>query len=76
MRRSITGQKRLLKNWDSPYQPPGWAAAAIVTYRLCGMSLLCGLGLNGDFLHNPKEYVQIDTIPTRVALVAELIRTL
>lgn len=41
-----------------------------------GCPSLCGLGLNGDFLHNPKEYVCIDTIPARVALMAELIRTL
>lgn len=41
-----------------------------------GCPSLCGLGLNGDFLHNPKEYVTIGTIPARVALVAELIRTL
>lgn len=41
-----------------------------------GCPSLCGLGLNGDFLHNPKEYITIDTIPARVALVAELIRTL
>jgi len=41
-----------------------------------GCSTLCGLGLNGDFLHNPKEYINVQTIPARVALVAELIRTL
>lgn len=41
-----------------------------------GCGTLDGLGLNGAFLHNPKEYIEIDTIPSRVALVAELIRTL
>ena len=41
-----------------------------------GCPSLCGLGLNGGFLHNPREYIRIDTIPPRVALVAELIRTL
>ena len=41
-----------------------------------GCPTLDGLGLNGDFLHNPKEYVEIDTIPQRVALMAELIRRL
>ena len=40
-----------------------------------GCPTLCGLGLNGDFLHNPKEYVELGTIPVRVALLAELIRT-
>lgn len=34
-----------------------------------------GLGLNGEFLHNPREYVLTSTIPQRVALIAELIRT-
>ncbi len=37
---------------------------------------LDGLGLNGDFLHNPKEYVVIKTIPQRVALMTELINRL
>lgn len=41
-----------------------------------GCATLDGLGLNGEFLHNPKEYILIDTIPQRVALLAELIRTL
>ncbi|MDD5832436.1 MAG: M20/M25/M40 family metallo-hydrolase [Clostridiales bacterium] len=41
-----------------------------------GCPTLDGLGLNGDFLHNPKEYVEISTIPNRVALLAELIRRL
>lgn len=41
-----------------------------------GCPTLDGLGLNGDFLHNPKEYVLIETIPQRVALMAELIRRL
>lgn len=41
-----------------------------------GCSTLDGLGLNGDFLHNPQEYVIIDTIPQRVALLAELINRL
>lgn len=37
---------------------------------------LDGLGLNGDFLHNPKEYIIVDTIPERVALIAALIAAL
>ncbi len=40
-----------------------------------GCPTLCGMGLNGDFLHNPREYIVIHTIPDRVALLAELIRT-
>lgn len=41
-----------------------------------GCPTIDGLGLNGEFLHNPREYVLISTIPQRVALTAELIRTL
>lgn len=41
-----------------------------------GCPTIDGLGLNGEFLHNPREYVLIGTIPQRVALIAELIRTL
>ena len=41
-----------------------------------GCPTLDGLGLNGDYLHNPKEYIVIDSIPQRVALMAELIRRL
>ena len=41
-----------------------------------GCPTIDGLGLNGEFLHNPREYVLINTIPQRVALIAELIRTL
>ena len=40
-----------------------------------GCPTIDGLGLNGEFLHNPREYVLISTIPQRVALIAELIRT-
>lgn len=36
---------------------------------------LDGMGLNGKYLHNPKEYVLLETIPFRVGLAAELIRT-
>jgi len=41
-----------------------------------GCPTIDGLGLNGEFLHNPREYVLTSTIPQRVALIAELIRTL
>lgn len=40
-----------------------------------GCPTLDGLGLNGKFLHNPQEYITLKTIPERVALTAELIRT-
>ena len=41
-----------------------------------GIPILDGLGMTGDFLHNPKEYINIDHIPFRTALVARLIQTL
>ncbi len=41
-----------------------------------GCPTIDGLGLNGEFLHNPREYIYIPTIPQRTALIAELIRTL
>ncbi len=41
-----------------------------------GCPTIDGLGPNGEFLHNPKEYILIPTIPQRVSLVGELIRTL
>lgn len=40
-----------------------------------GCPTIDGLGLNGQFLHNPREFVETGTIPQRVALSAELIRT-
>jgi len=41
-----------------------------------GCPTIDGLGVNGAFLHNPKEFTTVSTIPERVALLAELIRTL
>jgi glutamate carboxypeptidase len=41
-----------------------------------GIPTLDGLGTTGEFLHNPKEYIHIDHVPRRTAMVAELIRTL
>lgn len=41
-----------------------------------GTPTLDGLGMEGNFLHNPKEYILIDAIPLRVALLARLIQTL
>ncbi|ALS20975.1 peptidase [Paenibacillus naphthalenovorans] len=39
-----------------------------------GTPTLDGLGARGDFAHSPDEYVRIDEIPLRTALLAELIR--
>ena len=69
--------KEIVEELGYPYQPARLGGGSDCNFTASvGCPSLCGLGLHGDFLHNPKEYVQIDTIPTRVALVAELIRTL
>ena len=42
-----------------------------------GCPTLDGLGMTGDFVHNPKEYINLDCVPPRGAMVAELaLRTL
>jgi len=42
-----------------------------------GCPTLDGLGMTGDFVHNPKEYINLDCVPLRGAMVAELVlRTL
>jgi glutamate carboxypeptidase len=42
----------------------------------CGIPTLDGLGASGDYAHSPKEYVRIDQIPKRTALLAGLIEKL
>lgn len=61
------------RGWEFIPKKLGGGSDGNFTAAVC--PTLDGLGLNGEFLHNPKEYVQTDTIPQRVALVAELIRT-
>lgn len=41
-----------------------------------GIPTLDGLGTTGEFLHNPKEYIHIDHIPYRTAMVASLLQIL
>lgn len=41
-----------------------------------GNPTLDGLGTTGEFLHNPKEYIHIDHIPYRTAMVAKLLQEL
>lgn len=43
---------------------------------MAGAVTMDGLGLTGEFSHNEKEYVLLDHIPFRVALLARLIQTL
>lgn len=40
-----------------------------------GTPTLDGLGARGDFAHSPHEYVRIDEIPVRTALLARLIES-
>ncbi len=40
-----------------------------------GIPTLDGMGMSGEYLHNPKEYVNIGSIAPRVALLALLIQT-
>lgn len=41
-----------------------------------GIPTLDGLGATGEFLHNPLEYIHIDHVPYRTALLANLIQVL
>ena len=41
-----------------------------------GVPTLDGLGTSGEFLHNPNEYIHIDHIARRTALVAKLLQSL
>ena len=40
-----------------------------------GVPTLDGMGMCGEFLHNPKEYVNLDALVPRVTLLARLIQT-
>jgi glutamate carboxypeptidase len=41
-----------------------------------GIPTLDGLGATGEFLHNPEEYIHIEHVPYRTAMVAKLLQTL
>lgn len=41
-----------------------------------GIPTLDGLGPSGEFLHNPNEYIHIDHIARRTALVAKLLQSI
>ena len=69
--------REIVEELGYPYNPTRLGGGSDCNFTASvGCPSLCGLGLNGDFLHNPKEYIRVDTIPARVALMAELIRTL
>ena len=41
-----------------------------------GIPILDGLGMTGEFMHNPGEYLNLDHLPYRIALLARIIQTL
>ena len=43
-------------------------------HLLWAYPLLDGLGAGGGLAHNPGEFIELDYLPTRIALVAGLIR--
>ncbi len=51
----------------------GGASDANTTAAL-GIPTLDGLGAGGGLAHNPGEYIELDYLPTRIALIAGLIR--
>jgi glutamate carboxypeptidase len=51
----------------------GGASDANTTSAL-GVPTLDGLGAGGGLAHNPGEFIELDYVPTRIALVAGLIR--
>lgn len=40
-----------------------------------GIPTLDGIGTSGEFLHNPDEYIHVDHVARRTALVAKLLRS-
>ena len=44
------------------------------TSAAMGIPTLDGLGAGGGLAHNPGEYIELDYLPTRIALVAGLVR--
>ena len=51
----------------------GGASDANTTSAM-GIPTLDGLGAGGGLAHNPGEYIELDYLPTRIALVAGLVR--
>jgi glutamate carboxypeptidase len=53
----------------------GGASDANTTSAM-GIPTLDGLGAGGGLAHNPGEFIELDYMPTRIALVARLVRRL
>ena len=51
----------------------GGASDANTTAAM-GIPTLDGLGAGGDLAHNPGEYVELDYLPTRIALLTGLVQ--
>jgi glutamate carboxypeptidase len=51
----------------------GGASDANTTAAM-GIPTLDGLGAGGGLAHNPGEYIELDYLPKRIALIANLIR--
>jgi len=51
----------------------GGASDANTTSAM-GIPTLDGLGAGGGLAHNPGEFIELDYLPTRIALVAGLMR--
>ena len=51
-------------------------------FRMLGLQVdvdamaLDGLGAGGGLAHNPGEFIELDYVPTRIALAAGLVRRL
>ena len=39
-----------------------------------GIPTVDGLGAGGSHAHNPDEYIELDYLPTRTALIASLVQ--
>lgn len=53
----------------------GGASDANTTSAM-GIPTIDGLGAGGGLAHNPGEYIELDYVPTRIALAARLVRRL
>jgi glutamate carboxypeptidase len=53
--------------------PSGGASDANTTAGM-GVPTIDGLGAGGGHAHNPDEYIELDYLPTRIALIASLLQ--
>lgn len=73
---AVERTKEILAEMNYEYRPKCLGGGSDGNFTAgIGCPTIDGLGPNGKYLHNPREYIVVDTVPARVALVAELIRT-